>query len=243
MMNNHITIFGDIHANLPALEAVWADMNARALENRYCLGDLVGYATFPNEVISMIRQHNIPTIMGNYDQGVGHSSHDCGCAYKTEADEARGKRSIAWTNAHTTEANKIYLRSLASAIPLELGPYRILLVHGSPRKINEYLYENRPDASFERIMDGISADVLVCGHTHLPYHKILPSGRHVINVGSVGKPKDNNPQACYAVLSINNDLLNVAFIRTPYDIERAATAIEASDLPNEFAQMLREGKG
>lgn len=240
----YLTIFSDIHANLPALEAVWADMDARGLENRYCLGDLVGYATFPNEVITMIRRHNVPTIMGNYDQGVGNSSDDCGCAYKTDADEERGKRSIAWTNAHTTDDNKAYLRSLVSAIPLELGDYRVLLVHGSPRKINEYLYEDRPDISFERIMDGISADVLVCGHTHLPYHKILPSGRHVINVGSVGKPKDDNPQACYVVLRIIEDgQLDCRFIRVPYDVERTATAIENSELPHEFAQMLRDGRG
>jgi predicted phosphodiesterase len=78
---------------------------------------------------------------------------------------------------------------------------KVLLVHGSPRRINEYLYEDRPEASLERLMDQAGADVLVCGHTHLPYHRLLGSGRHVINAGSVGKPKDNNPDACYLVLS------------------------------------------
>ena len=82
-MSNSVTIFGDIHGNLPDLEAVWADMDWRQLEPRYCLGDLVGYGTFPNEVVAMIRQQGVPTIMGNYDQGVGHSSDDCGCAYST----------------------------------------------------------------------------------------------------------------------------------------------------------------
>ncbi|MAS33108.1 MAG: YfcE family phosphodiesterase [Anaerolineaceae bacterium] len=242
-MSNSVTIFGDIHGNLPALEAVWADMDWRQLEPRYCLGDLVGYGTFPNEVVAMIRQQGVPTIMGNYDQGVGHSSDDCGCAYSTADARALGEQSIAWTNAHTSDENKAFLRSLVDSIRLELGSYRVLLVHGSPRKINEYLYEDRSDSSFERILNAANADVLVCGHTHLPYHKMLPDGRHIINAGSVGKPKDNNPDACYIVLTAESNDLTVEFVRVPYDVERAALAIEATDMPDAFAGMLRAGRG
>jgi putative phosphoesterase len=238
-----ITVFGDIHANLPALEAVFDDMYAREANNLYCLGDLVGYATFPNEVVSLIRQREIPTLMGNYDQGVGNNSDDCGCAYKTDIERERGERSIAWTNEHTTEEHKTFLRTLPAHIPLQLGSLKVLLVHGSPRKVNEYLFEDRPNDYFERIMDIADADVLVCGHTHLPYHKILPSGRQVINAGSVGKPKDNNPRSCYVILTGERRELRVDFIRVPYDIEQAAHAIEQSDMPSEFAQMLRDGRG
>ncbi|MGJ3239491.1 MAG: metallophosphoesterase family protein [Anaerolineae bacterium] len=238
-------IFGDIHGNLPALTAVFGDMAQRGLtlEDRYCLGDLVGYGTFPNEVIKLIRQYNIPTIMGNYDQGVGHTSDDCGCAYKTDHAKQLGERSIAWSNEAVTDDHKAYLRQLLPQIALQVGSYRVLLVHGSPRKINEYLYEDRPDESFRRIMDGIEADVLVCGHTHLPYHKILPDGRQIINAGSVGKPKDNNPDACYVILSAIDASLDVEFVRVPYDVEQTARSIEATDMPDEFAQMLRDGRG
>lgn len=237
------TIFGDIHGNLPALEAVLADMQANNLSPDYCLGDLVGYGTFPNEVIEIIRERNIPTIMGNYDLGVGNSSDDCGCAYTSKIAEALGKRSIAWTNQNTTSDNKLFLQQLAAQIPLQLDGLRVLLVHGSPRKINEYLFEDRPDATMERLLDLAEADVLVCGHTHIPYHKILPSGRHVVNAGSVGKPKDGNPQACYVVIEVLNNKLSVTFKRVPYDVERAAKAIEASDMPHEYAHMLRTGTG
>ena len=238
-----LTIFGDIHANLPALEAVLADIEARDLSPLYCLGDLVGYSTFPNEVIETIRERKFPTIMGNYDQGVGNSSDDCGCAYTSKEAEALGKHSIAWSNKNTTADNKLFLRQLTDQIPLQLDELRVRLVHGSPRKINEYLYEDRPDATLERLLDIAEADVLVCGHTHIPYHRILPSGRHVVNAGSVGKPKDGNPQACYVVLEVNNNDLLVTFRRVPYDIEQAAQAIEASDMPNEYAEMLRTGTG
>lgn len=239
-----ITIFGDIHGNLSALEAVFEDMDARKRNNLYCLGDLVGYGTFPNEVVELVRGRDIPTIMGNYDQGVGNDSDDCGCAYKTEEARKMGEQSIAWSNAHTTSENKAYLRTLHQSIPVQLGDLKVLLVHGSPRKINEYLYEDRPDASLERIMDGVDADVLVCGHTHLPYHKVLPSGRQIINAGSVGKPKDNNPDSCYVVMSAEGKQLNVEFIRVAYDVEKAAQAVEAAEgMPNPFAQMLRDGRG
>ena len=238
-----VTIFGDIHGNLPALEAVLADMDARNLSALYCLGDLVGYGTFPNEVPQIIRERNIPTLMGNYDQGVGNGSDDCGCAYTSPVAEALGKRSIAWTNQHTTDDNKLFLRELPAQFPLELGDLRVRLVHGSPRKINEYLFAERPDNTMERLLDMAEADVLVCGHTHIPYHRILPSGRHIVNAGSVGKPKDGNPQACYVVLDAVNRDLSVTFNRVSYDVERTARAIEASEMPHEYAEMLRTGTG
>ena len=236
-------IFGDIHANLPALEAVAEDFERRALRELYCLGDLGGYATFPNEVIELIRQREIPTLMGNYDQGVGNTSPDCGCAYTKPEDEARGKRSIAWTNVHTTSDNKVYLRELPRQIPLRLGDLKVMLAHGSPRRVNEYLFADRPEKSLERLLDMVEADVLVCGHTHLPYHRVLASGRHVVNAGSVGKPKDGDPRACYVVLRAEGRELEVQFVRVAYDIERAASAIESSALPHEYAQMLRVGRG
>ena len=240
---NRITIFGDIHANLPAMEAVFADMAGRQLGKLYCLGDLVGYGVWPNEVTALIRERDIPTIMGNYDQGVGHDSDDCGCAYRTPEGQALGERSIAWSNTHTTAENKAYLRQLKGKIVLPLGDLKVALVHGSPRKVNEYLYEDRPEASLERLLDMVEVDVLVCGHTHLPYHRVLGSGRHVINAGSVGKPKDGDPRACYLVLSAEGKELLVEFIRVPYDVEKAAQAIEATEMPDEFAEMLRQGKG
>ncbi|MBK8027192.1 MAG: metallophosphoesterase family protein [Chloroflexi bacterium] len=242
-----MTIFGDIHGNLAALEAVFSDIDRRGLADLYCLGDLVGYGTFPNEVVALVRERRIPTLMGNYDQGVGSNSDDCGCAYKTEVDRRRGEQSIAWTNAHTTDDHKAFLRALPAHIPVQMDDLKVLLVHGSPRKVNEYLFEDRPDDYFERIMDVADADVLVCGHTHLPYHKVLPSGRQVINAGSVGKPKDRDPRAGYITLTVSGRDVSVEFIRVPYNVERVAQAIEATPqdggMPHHFAQLLREGAG
>ncbi|MFN2140362.1 MAG: metallophosphoesterase family protein, partial [Candidatus Promineifilaceae bacterium] len=122
---DRITIFGDIHGNMPALEAVWAEMDRRGLERRFCLGDLVGYGVQPDEVVRFMREEDIPTLMGNYDEGVGHDSGDCGCAYRTPEAQALGERSIAWTNAHVTAENKKYLRNLPMTMTVIMDRLRV----------------------------------------------------------------------------------------------------------------------
>jgi predicted phosphodiesterase len=248
-----IALFSDIHANFAALQAVLADIDREAPDALYCLGDLVGYAPFPNEVIAEIRRRRIPTIAGNYDEGIGLASDQCGCAYKTELDRAMGKVSIAYTNVLVGEPERAYLRALPRHIGIDFDfsgrRAHLLLVHGSPRKINEYLFEDREEESLLRIMEQAGAHIMAFGHTHKPYHRVLRDAegrfRHAINIGSVGKPKDGDPRACYALLHLpaSTDLgqpeLRVEFRRVPYDVEATARAVEDSPLPNEYADMLR----
>lgn len=254
-----IALFSDIHANLPALEACFKSIDEQQPDATYCLGDLVGYNIWPNEVINAIRRRGIPTIAGNYDQGIGLMSDECGCAYKTDAEKDMGKISISYTNSLVKPEERKYLRTLPSHIKVEFhlnnDKLNLLLVHGSPRKINEYLFEDRDEKSLYRIMEQADADVMCFGHTHKPYHRILPAAetagahyRHAINIGSVGKPKDNNPQGCYVILTINagsntwsKDSVQAEFIRFTYDVEKAARAVEDSPLPDAYAVMLRKG--
>lgn len=255
-----IALFSDIHANLPALEAFFTDIDTKNADAIYCLGDLVGYNIWPNEVIDEIRKRGIPTIAGNYDFGIGRASDDCGCAYKTNEEKAMGKVSIAYTNQAVKDEQRAFLRTLPAHIRLEFqvnnDKLNVLLVHGSPRKINEYLFEDRDEKSLMRIMEQADADVMCFGHTHQPYHRILPTVatednhyRHAVNIGSVGKPKDKDPRGCYVLLHINENSsvsdknsIRVEFIRFGYDIEKAAKAVEDSPLPNEYADMLRKGR-
>jgi putative phosphoesterase len=238
-----IALFSDIHGNLPALEAVLADIARQAnVDRTYCLGDLVGYAPFPNEVIDRIAGLGVPTLMGNYDDGVGFERDDCGCAYTTPADKARGDLSLAWTKAHVTPERAAFLRTLLPELRITLDGQRILLVHGSPRRINEYLYADRPLASFRRLAASANADVIAFGHTHIPYTKLVDDVLFV-NIGSVGKPKDGDPRACYAILNERHGAVDVEFRRVPYDVATVAAAIRASDLPDAFAAMLEEGRG
>src|SRR4029453_15805111 len=233
-----IAIFSDIHGNLPALEAVLADIAPRKPDARYCLGDLVGYAAFPNEVTERIQREDIPTVMGNYDDGVGFERDDCGCAYRDPEERMRGDRSLAWTKAHVTGDNKAYLRSLHKEITFEADGRRVLLVHGSPRKMNEYLFEDRAISSFHRLAASSNADIIVVGHTHKPYTKAVDDVLFV-NVGSVGKPKDGDWRACYAVLDTVQP--RCEFVRVEYDLKKVTDAIRVTDLPGEFAIDLERG--
>lgn len=254
-----IALFSDIHANLPALESCLKSIEDQKPDAVYCLGDLVGYNIWPNEVINEIRKRKIPTIAGNYDLGIGRTSDDCGCAYKEEHEKEMGKISISFTNSIVKEKEREYLRTLPAHIKVEFqlneDKLNLLLVHGSPRRINEYLFEDRDEKSLLRIMETADADIMCFGHTHKPYYKVLssfPDGvaryHHAINIGSVGKPKDGNSKGCYVLLTINpqssisdKESIQVEFIRFEYDIEKASKAIEESRLPNEYADMLRRG--
>lgn len=254
-----IALFSDVHANLPALEACFKSIEEQKPDVIYCLGDLVGYNIWPNDVINEIRKKGIPTIAGNYDQGIGLMSDECGCAYKTEPEKDMGKISISYTNLLVKPEERKYLRTLPSHINLEFqlnhDKLILLLVHGSPRKINEYLFEDREEKSTIRILEQAHADILCFGHTHKPYHRIFNTGtegkeyfRHAINIGSVGKPKDGDPKGGYVILTLNDntsaamkDSIQVEFIRFEYDVEKAAKAVEDSPLPDEYADMLRKG--
>lgn len=254
-----IALFSDIHANLPALEGFFQDVDKREIDAIYCLGDLVGYNIWPNEVIEEIRRRNIPTIAGNYDFGIGRNSDECGCAYKSDEEKANGAVSISLTNELISEKNRNYLRCLPAHIRLEYNlndlQLNLLLVHGSPRKINEYLFEDRDEKSLLRILGNANADILCFGHTHKPYHRILNSGaegnpiyRHAINLGSIGKPKDKDTRGCYVMLGIDEnssvfdrDSIKVEFVRFEYDVEKAAKGVEDSRLPDAYAENLRNG--
>lgn len=237
-----IALFSDIHANLPALKAFFSDLDNRKVDALYCLGDLVGYNTWPDEVIAEIRKRGIPTIAGNHDLKVKKLRQDedlkeIDYAYHLGSDEARE-----------------YLRTLPKFIKFQFSlseePIDILLVHGSPRSINEYLTEDLPDHYFKELLLEANTDMLFCGHTHKPFHRLIATSgkyKHVINIGSIGKPKDGDPRGSYVILTLKEESslvdtqsIGVDFIRFEYDVEAAAKAIESSPLPIEFADRLRK---
>lgn len=241
-MTTRIAILSDLHGNSAATAAVLAAIDAVRPDAVYCLGDLVGYGARPNETIESIRERGIPTIMGNYDDGVGFDRDDCGCAY-TDADEReRGQQSLVWTRNATRQENKAYLRTLLPEHRFEAEGTRIRLVHGSPRRRNEYLFEDRDPRSLARIAQGAGADVLVFGHTHQPWVREI-EGVLFVNDGSVGKPKDGDPRAAWALITLEaGKPIQVAIRRVPYDIASMAAAIRAADgLPDHFARDLETG--
>jgi putative phosphoesterase len=176
--------------------------------------------------------------MGNYDEGVGYEKGDCGCAYLSNEESENGQISIDWTTEQVTPDNKEFLRSLKKDIRFEIDDKKFLLVHGSPRRINEYLYEDRPEDSFRRVIEGQEIDLLICGHTHKPYHKVIDSV-HIINDGSVGKPKDGDPKACYAM--VDTETWEVVFRKVEYKVDVVAEEIINKGLPEAYAKALLSG--
>lgn len=239
-----LAIFSDVHANLPAMTAVRDHIAAGGYDGVYCLGDLGGYASEPNEVQALVMAMGCPTILGNYDEGVGFEREDCGCHYVKPFDIRMSDISFRWTREHTTPENKAWLRTLPREIRWEIEGQRVLLCHGSPRSTTEYLFENRSDAFLRQFTaggkDDAHAEVIVFGHTHVPYHRTV-EGVHFVNTGSVGRPKDGDSRAGYAVLTIDNQGVRSEQVRVEYAVEAACTRLIAAGLPEYFADYLRTG--
>lgn len=242
-----IAVISDIHSNIYALDAVLIDIENRNIDLIVCTGDLVGYGTRPNEVINTIRKNRVLTIMGNYDDAIGNYKLVCGCDYPDPKDAEKASASMSFTLQETSDENKAYLRNLPKELVLTFNNKSIRFVHGSTRLINEYLKENSHEAN--EVMNEIKEDILVCGHTHIPYFKQYGE-KLLVNAGSIGKPKTNKPDANYVIINIQNDdeiektpsTVSIEMVEVNYDYEIAAKEIEENEiLPNRFARLLREG--
>jgi predicted phosphodiesterase len=241
-------LISDVHANLPALEAVLRDIDARRVDAIYHLGDLTGYAPWPNEVIALLRDRRIPGIAGNYDSTIATGYKHCGCRADSPREEELSHISYEWTRQRVDESTKAYLGGLPFRIDLRpLGGHvsgpTITLVHGNQTLNTVYVTEDRPDSFLEKMATGIgtSAGDMICfGHTHKPWQRAV-NDVHFVNVGSVGRPKDGDPRACYVVVSEAAGRLSAGFIRIAYDIELVAREIVKSGLPAEFADVIRTG--
>ena len=257
-----LALFSDVHGNLPALDAVLADIEASGIAETYCLGDLVGYGPDPAGVVDRVRRSGIPTIRGNYDDGIGNRRGECGCYYATDEARADGAASYDFTDAALDERDHKWLAALPNEIRLTEGRARILLAHGSPRKINEYLLPDRTDEQLARLADQAGADVVCVGHIHIPYHRCLSAGDgrtvHYISSGSAGKPKDGDARACWVEVLLGADdevrarthdpacggagttdvWVGIVVHRVAYDVEAVAEAMSSAGLPPRLSEAL-----
>jgi predicted phosphodiesterase len=261
-----IALFSDIHGNLPALDAVLGDIDTAGIEERYCLGDLVGYGPDPAGVVDRLRDLGVPTIRGNYDEGIGLRRGECGCYYATDQARTDGAASYEFTEAAIDDARAGWLAALPGEIRFEERGARVLLAHGSPRKINEYLLPDRTETQLGRLAREARADVVCVGHVHIPYHRSFPlevaDGPHVhyVSSGSAGKPKDGDARAAWVELLLGDraDVLaaapgdaaagpagatdlwvGIVVHRVAYDIEGVVAAMRAAGLPDTLGEALR----
>ena len=268
-----IAILSCIHGNMAALEAVWDDISNQGVDQIYCLGDLVGYGPFPNEVIRFITDNNIPTVQGCWDEGIGMEKEDCGCKFITEEDAENGHAAFEWTRSEITESNRKFLGDLYFGQRVtKSAAGTLLLVHGSPRSTGEYLMESTHDLIlFERAATG-DCDVLICGHTHVPFvREIEGTLRVTAEMGvkdaiqkELGMVKGAAPRevrlkpkllvnagsvgeprhgGVEATYVIFNTETKAVEIRgVPYDVESTVKALKKSGLPESFAARLQRGQ-
>jgi len=245
-----VALISDIHANLPALDAVLVEIGRRGdVDATYHLGDLVGYAPWPNEVVGRLRDAHIDGVSGNYDSTVASDYKHCGCRYEDPRQEELSHASYAWTRANVSRETKTFLGALPFRIDLRplgghvAGP-TITLVHGTPLNNVTYWTEDRPDSFCTKMAEAAGAragDIIAFGHTHVPWHRVI-GGAHFVNTGSVGRPKDGDWRAGFVVIGVDDSgKVQIDFERVEYDVDASIDAIRKSDLPDDFADYLRFG--
>jgi putative phosphoesterase len=234
-----VALIGDVHANLPALEAVLAHAHDQGVDAIWNVGDFVGYGAFPNEVVQRLRKEDALSIVGNYDlKALQFKQKKKKWRKKKQPDKYRA---FEWAYESLSKKSRKYLRFLSQEIRMKVKGKRILLTHGSPASDEEPLTPDTPEERLRELAHVAKADVIICGHSHQPFVREV-DGVWFINTGSVGRPDDGDPRACYAILKIDSENIEVRHYRVEYDVEAAIAAIREHDLPEVFAQMTLQGR-
>jgi len=235
-----VALIGDIHGNLPALEAVLTHIESLGVKKIWNVGDSVGYGPFPDEVIQILRKDDrILSILGNYDRQV--------LKFKKKRDKWRKSKhpdkylAFEWAYENLSKKNRKYLRFLSKEVRMKVRGHRILLTHGSPASDKEHLYPDTPEEKLCELEKMAKADIIIVGHSHQPFVRQVDD-MWFINTGSVGRPDDGDPRACYAVLRFQGKEFTVQHHRVAYDVERTVAAIQEHNLPETFAQMFLQGR-
>jgi predicted phosphodiesterase len=264
-LSGRLAVLSCVHGNLAALEAVMADVAARGIDQLACLGDLVGYGPYPEEVVAYVRAHGIRTVRGCWDEGIAADRGDCGCAFISEEEAALGHEAYGWTRRHVGEDARRWLGELpfAEAFTLACGD-RVVLCHGSPQSTSEYLLESTHELVLLERAARAGCDMLICGHTHVPYARRVggvltastmwslgadPAARHsevelrpkvIVNAGSVGEPRHGGLDATYVIVDGDTGLVEV--VQVPYDVAATARAMAARGAPVALIGRLVEGR-
>ncbi|QQD13767.1 metallophosphoesterase family protein [Sphingobacterium sp. UDSM-2020] len=236
-----IAIFSDIHGNLPALNAVLADIQSKNIYYKYCLGDLVDFAPWGNEVIELIKNEKIPCLMGNHDERIAFDLPIIPLE-KHDAEETENRIiAIKHSKETITHENKLFLGQLPYLMQLDFKVkhkhWKIQLIHGSLESNEAYLYASEPNSTFEDIFFKTHADIIVMGHTHLPFIKDIDK-KWAINTGSVGRSKRMCKDATYLLVELHEDRIHTEIIQVPFDIIAVAHEIKASGIPDFYAEFL-----
>jgi predicted phosphodiesterase len=257
-----LAIISCIHGNMEALETVFDDIRSQGIEKMICLGDLVGYGPYPNEVVRFIERHNIMTVLGCWDEGIANENPSCGCSYISEEEGALGALAFQWTKQAVNAKTQKFLKQLPFGVKRDLLCGDTLFVHGSPRNTSEYLMDSTHELIlFERAASG-DCEILVCGHTHVPFVKevsgtlkvstkesapgissegasreISLSPKLIINAGSVGEPRHGGKESTYVVLDSGDRSVSIRAVQ--YDVNKTVSAMKKKSVPDLLIERMK----
>lgn len=239
-----VAVFGGVYNNYLSLEATLAHARERGADTIYCLGDMGGFGPHPDRVFPLLRgASDVHVMQGNYDHSIGHRLDDCACGYTDPRDNHFAEVSYGYTFENTSDEHKDWLRDLPTEFRRTWSGKRVLMAHGSPRRVNEFMWESTCSDAFLGVMLAeAGADILFVTHTGIPWVRRLPSGRLVCNVGAIGRPANRaSTEVDYALVTISAEAVDVALQSVAYDHERLAVEMREEGLPEEFAETILTG--
>ena len=238
-----IALCGGPYSNFAAVEQFLRETSGMSL--RFCLGDIGGFGPSPNRTIEMIQSSNLICLQGNYDYSVGHEQRDCGCGYIDPLDRKFAKLSFDYTFAKTHPKHREWLKNLPGHITLEWRGRRLLLCHGSPTEVNEFVWESEtPNSKIGKWLQEFAVDGIAGTHSGIPWSRSLPEG-FWFNVGVLGRPAhEGRPHVYYGKIIFPRDMLRPTpkLIPMNYNVQAVVQAMREENLPAEFTEALETGR-
>lgn len=242
---DRIAVFGGVYSNHLALEATIRDARDRGAEALYCLGDLGGFGPHPDRCFPLLIEADVQVVRGNYDDSISRGLGDCQCGYTDPRDNHFARLSYRYTLANTSPRWRRWMADLPEQRRLRWAGSRILMCHGSPRRMNEFLWESTTSTQFlEFLAERHEADVILATHTGLHWQRALRRGGRFVNVGVIGRPaNDGRTDVWYTLLTASEGDGPPAaeFVPVAYDRERLAGEMRDEGLPDEFIETIRSG--
>lgn len=241
--HRRVALFGGAYSNWLATREVVADATRRGADGIWFLGDAGGFGPHPDRTVEALAELPVRSIQGNYDDSVGHAREDCACGYTDPRDNHFAQVSYDYTLAGTGRDARAWLAALPAEARIRVGRHTVQLCHGSPRKVNEFLWESTTPAGFvDTTCRDREADVIACTHTGLHWARWLDDGRGLVNVGAVGRPaNDGRNEVWYTLLEERDGRLHHQFVPVSYDWRRLATEMQQEGLPPEFVETITTG--
>jgi predicted phosphodiesterase len=240
-LDGPLALIGGPYSNHLALREALRDARRRGARHLFCLGDLGGFGPSPGRIYPLLEEFGVRTLAGNYDESLAAGRPDCGCGYTHPDDNRFAQISYDYTNRRTTDAERRWLAALPKRIRFRRGGRRVLLCHGSPRLVNEFLFDSvSSDAFLARLAREAGADVVAVSHTGLHWQRLLPGGGRILNAGALGRPaNDGRTEVWYAFLPGGSE--TAEFVPVAYDHQALAREMRAEGLPEEFVQTILTG--